>query len=76
MAVGCSISCHSDEAWEVKYKRKLGPPPRSRTIPWPTAALPFHVALAHALEWVWECHEAKTGEACTWDLDALAEGSA
>ena len=34
MAVGCSISCHSDKAWEVKYKHKLGPPPRSRTITW------------------------------------------
>ena len=22
----------------------------------------------------WEFHEAKIGEACTWDLDALAEG--
>ena len=21
----------------------------------------------------WECHETKTSEACTWDLDALAE---
>ena len=30
IAVGCSISCHSDKAWEVKDKHKLGPPPRSR----------------------------------------------
>ena len=74
MVVGCSTSCHSDRAWEVKYKHKLGPPPRSRTISWSTAALPYHVALAHVLKWAWECHEAKTGEACTWDLDVLAEG--
>ena len=56
---------------EVKYKHKLGPPPRRRTILWSTAALPCHVALAHVLKWAWECHEAKAGEACTV---ALAEG--
>ena len=44
MAVGCSMSCHSNKAWEVKYKHKLGPPPRSRTITWSTAGLPCHVA--------------------------------
>ena len=32
------------------------------------------MALAHVLKWAWVFHEAKTGEACTWDLDALAEG--
>ena len=74
MVVGCSTSCHSDKAWEVKYKHKLGPPPGSRTITWSTASLPCHVALAHVLKWAWECHEAKTGEACIWDLDAFAEG--
>ena len=47
---GCSISCHSDKAWEVKYKHKLGPPPRSRTITWSTAGLPCHVTLAHVLK--------------------------
>ena len=73
MAVGCAISCQSDKAWEVRHKHKLGPPPRSRTITWSTAGLPCHVAWAHVLKWAWECHEAKTGEACTWDLDALAE---
>ena len=74
MVVGCSTSCHSDKAWEVKYKHKLGPPPGSRTITWSTAALPCHVALAHVLKWAWECHEAKTGEACTGDLDVLRRG--
>ena len=49
MAVGCSISCHSDKACEAKYKHKFGPP-RSRTITWSTAALPFHVALAHVFQ--------------------------
>ena len=43
MAVGCSISFHSNKAWEVKYKHTLGPPPRSRAITWSTAGLPCHV---------------------------------
>ena len=32
------------------------------------------MALANVLKWAWECHEAKTGEVCTWDLNAFAEG--
>ena len=71
-AVGCSISCHSEKACEVKYKHKLGAPLRSRAKTCSTSELPCRVALAHVLKWAWVCHEAKIGDACIWEEDALA----
>ena len=56
IAVGCSISCHSDKG--VGGQRQ--------------AQVRSAASQSHVLKWAWKWHEDKTGEACTWDLHALA----
>ena len=57
VVTGCTITTHSNKAWESKYKRR-SKYPRSHTITFdPENATSCHEAVIECIAWTWHVHK-------------------